>query len=202
MREYSDKTGPGRGLGSRRRGSRGLGFALLATLIVLGAVMALLVPPKRVVFGSAISSEYAAVAPGSDSTKAPDFSVKGLDGTEVKLSAYRGKVVMVNFWATWCVPCRFELPQILKLESAYHDKGLQIIGLSLDDPEPAEVSAFVKELKIDYPIGFSNAEILKDYGPVDAIPLTIIIDREGNVSSRHEGIMSYQEMEKSVKGLL
>ncbi|HXG91423.1 MAG TPA: redoxin domain-containing protein [Blastocatellia bacterium] len=150
------------------------------------------------------STVRAASSDGADTarTTAPGFALKDLSGKEVRLSDYKGKVVIVNFWATWCGPCRAEIPSFVRLRNQYYDQGLEIIGISLDEDGPGAVAGFVKQLKINYPIVMGTMETVEAYGPMDAIPTTFIIDRQGQVRSRHLGMMSFSEIEDAIKGLL
>lgn len=140
---------------------------------------------------------------GADSKPAPEFKLKDLSGKEIKLSDYKGKVVVVNFWATWCGPCRVEVPDLVKLRGLYHDRGLEVIGISLDDEEDREeVVNFVKTFKVNYPVVMGDLEVLRAYGQIDSIPVTFIIDRRGAVRYRHIGMITFDEIEGEVKSLL
>ena len=136
---------------------------------------------------------------------APDFSLKDLSGKQVRLSDYKGKVVMVNFWATWCGPCHMETPWLVELHEQYQQKGLEIIGVSVDslnEYDPAEVKEFATEHKINYPIVMGTQEMVTAFGPVSGIPTTILIDRQGVIRYRHRGLASFDELKEKVTGLL
>jgi cytochrome c biogenesis protein CcmG/thiol:disulfide interchange protein DsbE len=136
---------------------------------------------------------------------APDFALKDIAGNEVKLADYKGKVVVINFWATWCGPCRFETPWLVELREQYHQRGFEIIGVSvdsLDEYDPAEVSAFVKEHKVSYPIVMATKEMVNDFGPVTGLPTTLVIDRQGKVQYRHRGLISFDDLKEKVVKLL
>lgn len=135
--------------------------------------------------------------------KAPGFTLKDLSGNAVKLSDFEGNVVLLNFWATWCGPCRVEIPEFIRLREQYHTRGFEIIGISLDDEDAREgVAAFARRLNINYPIVIGTAETVEAYGPMNAIPTTLILDRQGRIHSRHLGMLTYDEVEKQIKPLL
>ena len=133
---------------------------------------------------------------------APAWELKDLDGKAVKLSDFKGKVVLLNFWATWCPPCRDEIPALVALQNQYKDKGLVVIGVSLDQKGPAPVQAFVKRMKINYPVVMGDEKTVMEYGGVQAIPTTFYIDREGNVASVHQGGADGAMFEAAIKPLL
>ncbi len=127
---------------------------------------------------------------GNNSSQAPDFTVKDLKGREISLSNYSGKVVFLNFWATWCRPCKAEIPDFIEAYKQYKDKGMEIIGISVDRVSPKSVLKFAEKYKINYPVVMSNDTIQKDYEPGPYIPTTIIIDQEGKIRHKHIGYMN------------
>lgn len=133
---------------------------------------------------------------------APDFNLKDVSGKTVRLADFKGKVLVVNFWATWCGPCRAEIPSLIKLRNLYHDRGLEIIGISLDEDGPEPVAGFAKQFKINYPIVIGSLTDVNAYGPFDSIPTTFIVDRQGKIRSTHLGMVSYGEIEGDIKTLL
>lgn len=132
---------------------------------------------------------------------APDFMVKDSSGAGLRLSAYKGKVVLLNFWATYCVPCRTEIPWFIEFDKSYRDKGLVVVGISMDE-EWADVKKFVGEKRIDYKIGLGNEDLAKKYGGLDALPETYIIDREGRVAAHHVGLVPKADVEKEITQVL
>ncbi len=136
---------------------------------------------------------------------APDFTLKDVADNELRLSDYKGKVVILNFWATWCGPCRFETPWLVELREQYHKRGFEIIGVSvdsLDEYDPAEVAAFIKEHKVSYPIVMATKEMVSAFGPVTGLPTTLVIDRQGKIRYRHRGLISFDDLKEKVAHLL
>jgi peroxiredoxin len=121
---------------------------------------------------------------------APDFTLKDLNGNEISLSDYEGKVLFINFWATWCPPCRAEIPDFIEVYDEYKDQGLEILGVSVDDISPDKVLRFVKANEINYPIVMYTMNLINDYKPGRGIPATIIIDKMGRLRHRQIGMMS------------
>jgi peroxiredoxin len=132
---------------------------------------------------------------------APDFSLPDLTGRRVELSSYRGKVVLMDFWATWCDPCREEIPHFIELQEKYGGEGLQIIGVSMDDgPEP--VRDFCQRFKINYPVVMGNAKTGELYGGVLGLPIAFLIGRDGRITTRHIGATDISVLEKEIATLL
>src|SRR5277367_456292 len=130
----------------------------------------------------------------------PAFLVNDIDGVPVSTAAWKGKVVLLNFWATWCPPCRAEVPMLIDLAARYKDR-LQIVGVSLDDG-PEEVKAFVKDEGINYPVVMASREILAEYGGVPALPTLFVVNPDGNVVQKHEGLYSRELYETEIRLLL
>jgi cytochrome c biogenesis protein CcmG/thiol:disulfide interchange protein DsbE len=136
-------------------------------------------------------------------SKAPDFTLKDLDGNSFSLSSNaRGKVVILDFWATWCPPCRAEIPHFVSLQDKYRNKGLMVIGISLDQGGVKTVKPFAKSYNINYPILMGNREVVASYGGVRSIPTTFVIDKKGRIVEKFVGYRSEEVFEGVIKKLL
>ncbi len=132
-----------------------------------------------------------------------DFTLKNASGANVKLSDFKGKVVLLNFWATWCGPCKVEIPEFVDAYSKYRDKGFVILGvLSEDDPSEADLQAFMGDYNMNYPVLRMSAELEESLGTLWALPTSFVIDREGHVCSKHMGPVSKEALEREIHGLL
>lgn len=126
---------------------------------------------------------------------------RDLAGRTVSLRAFRGKVVLLNFWATWCAPCQIELPRFAAWQRKYGPEGLQVIGVAMDDA-PGPVRARVRKLGLEFPVMMGDAAIGTRYGGVLGLPVTFLVARDGTVAARFAGETSLEEMEKEIQGLL
>ena len=131
-----------------------------------------------------------------------DFTMKDLDGKEVSLTSYKGKVILLNFWATWCGPCKAEIPGFVELQAKYKN-DLVVVGYSVDDEAP-KARAFATEYKMNYPIllGEGREDVQDAYGPIWGIPASFIISRDGKVCKKHLGIAPKAVFEREIKALL
>ena len=131
----------------------------------------------------------------------PPFLVNDLDGNIVSTAAFQGKVVILNFWATWCPPCREEIPEMIALADRYKGR-LQIIGVSMDDAPQQEVREFVKEMGINYPIVMGSREISAEYGGVPALPTSYVADTDGRIVEKHVGLFPPDVYDSEIRALL
>ncbi|NQT33107.1 MAG: TlpA family protein disulfide reductase [Candidatus Omnitrophica bacterium] len=136
---------------------------------------------------------------GSAQAMAPDFTLKDLEGNPFSLSNVKGKVVILDFWATWCPPCRMEIPHFQALSTEYKDKGLVVIGIALDDGGAAVVGPFAKSNGVTYPILIGNQQVAAAYGGIRGIPTTFIIDRKGRIVEKYVGYRDKEVFESAIK---
>jgi len=152
--------------------------------------------------GASATQKQGSSAAGEERRPAPDFSLRDLDGREVSLSQMRGKVVILNFWATWCPPCRQEIPDFVDLQKQYGAQGLQIVGVSMDQEGASVVRPFVQQNHINYTMLVDGQKIAGLYGGIQGIPTTFILDRQGRIAKKAVGFTSRSVFEKLVTGLL
>jgi len=133
--------------------------------------------------------------------KAPDFSLKTTTGKTVKLSDCLGKVVIVNFWASWCPPCRAEIPDFVTVYKNYQDKGLEIIGIAVSS-SASQIQKMIQDYGITYPVVISDGKVEAAYGGVTAVPTTFLIDKKGNIVKKHIGALDKKTLEGLIKNLL
>jgi cytochrome c biogenesis protein CcmG, thiol:disulfide interchange protein DsbE len=132
-----------------------------------------------------------------------NYTLKDMNGKEAHLADYKGKVIMLNFWATWCGPCQYEIPMFIKLQDKYRDQGLVFLGVSVDDEAP-QLQAYAKEKKMNYPVlvGVDHDDLQEAYGPMVGIPTTILIGRDGSICTKYMGAQSLERFERDIKALL
>jgi thiol-disulfide isomerase/thioredoxin len=135
-------------------------------------------------------------------TPAPNWKLTDLNGKRVSLSDFSGKVVILDFWATWCMPCRIEIPHFVELQKQYGANGLAVIGVSLDEQGPDVVKRFVKQFEVNCSILIGNEKIAEKYGGIVAVPTTFVIDRQGRIVSQHVGYDDKASFEKEIQSLL
>lgn len=136
-----------------------------------------------------------------DPEPAPDFQVKDLDGKELSLAAHKGQIILLNFWATWCGPCRAEIPGLIELQNKYKDR-LQIIGMVVDEDDEDNLRDIVKSEHINYPVALTSPEVRMAYGGITALPTVFIINPEGRVVQKHVGLYNPILYETEVRALL
>jgi thiol-disulfide isomerase/thioredoxin len=138
----------------------------------------------------------------TQSTIAPDFSLDTLDGKTLRLSDLRGKAVLLNFWATWCGPCKIEMPWFVDLQNQYASQGLQIVGVAMDDGSKEDIAKFAKDMGVNYPILIGKESVGDQYGGVPALPESFLIARDGKIVDKIVGLRGKSEIEDSIKKAL
>jgi peroxiredoxin len=134
--------------------------------------------------------------------RAPDFELKSLDGKQVKLSDFRGKAVLLNFWATWCSPCKVEMPWFVDLQKKYFNDGLVILGIAMDDTDTPKIAQFASEMGVNYPVLLGTDKVSEEYGNVEFLPTSFYIDREGRIVGKGTGLLDRSEVEQNVQKAL
>ena len=130
-----------------------------------------------------------------------DFVLKDQNNAPVNMAEYKGKVAIVNFWATWCGPCKIEIPDFVKLYDQYKDKGLVIVGISVDDG-PEQLQAFIKEYNMNYPVLQMKPEVEDAWGPFYGYPTSFVVARDGSICTKHLGPATKEQFEREIKTLL
>ena len=169
-------------------------LAIIASVTVL---VLLVSHPARLVADSDADSFRGRTAP------AFELKVVGGNGRTVKLSDLKGKAVVLNFWATWCGPCKVEMPWLIEFQKKYASQGLQVVGVAMDDPiDDAAISSFTRKMDVNYPILAGNDQVADLYGGVDALPELFFIDPSGKIVSHSMGLGSKSELEEKIKSAL
>jgi thiol-disulfide isomerase/thioredoxin len=176
----------------------------LVAAVGVGLIVVAFTPlPERIV-GLFSGSRTSAQGCSPDAPKADmSFTLKDAQGQDVKLETFKGQVVLLNFWATWCGPCRLEIPWFVELQEKYRGQGLRVVGVSVDDP-PEALPPFAKQFKVNYPlvVGLDREDVQNAFGPVFAVPITVIIGRDGRVCVKHIGPVTKEQFESEIKSLL
>jgi len=134
--------------------------------------------------------------------RAPDFELRSLNGDALRLSSLRGQPVLLNFWGTWCAPCRVEMPWLVQLDQAYRAQGLQIVGVAMDSGATQEVALFARQRGVEYHVLLGNSSIADDYGGVRFMPQSFFINRDGNITKTTTGLTDKKDLEDGIKALL
>ena len=154
--------------------------------------------------GEGVVADAGAGCPAKAEGKAKlNYTLKDMNGVNVRLSDYKGKVILLNFWATWCGPCKTEIPAFVELYDQYKDNGFVVLGVSTDD-DPETLRAYAESMKMNYPIlvGRDKEEILDAWGPIYAIPTTFFVGRDGSICGKHMGPATKEDFEREIKALL
>ena len=164
-----------------------LGFTLAVALIA--------------VYLASPATTPAAITAADSRNAAPDFTLTDSKGAPVRLSGYKGRVVLLDFWATWCGGCKVEIPWYMEFQNKYKDTGLSVIGVSMDEDGWKSVKPFIEEQKMNYAVVIGNEELAKLYA-VDNLPVTLLIDRNGKIAVTHAGLVEKDAFEKEIRALL
>lgn len=176
---------------------RDIAVVLAIIVIVTGMLIA-----GKYLARSGASGQRVSAAGGVKGQPAPDFALQDLQGRTVKLSDLRGKAVLLNFWATWCPPCKVEIPWFVDLQKQYGPQGLEIVGVAMDDAGPEVLAKYSKEMSINYTVLIGNDSVGDAYGGVQALPTTFYIGRDGKLVARVYGLVSHAEVESNVQAAL
>jgi cytochrome c biogenesis protein CcmG/thiol:disulfide interchange protein DsbE len=198
----------------RHRVERGQGWLWAAAVATAAGICLMAFPAPRVLahycldcsvaLWQSLSNSSSAGAPAkleTDRKTAPDFALNDASGKPVRLSALQGKVVLLNFWATWCGGCQVEIPWFIQFESKYKNSGLAIIGVSMDDDGWKSVKPYIEQKKVNYTIVIGNDELGKLYG-LGSMPMTLLIDRDGKIAASHVGLVRRRDYQNEIETLL
>ncbi len=176
-------------------------FALSVTILLLSAgCNSSKTAPPPVTVPVATPSAAAATSPQTPE-HLPSFTVTDLNGQGISPATIKGKVALIDFWATWCPPCRKEIPHFNQLYAKYRKQGLIVVGLALDD-KAAEVRTFIRQMPIDYPVALASTELQQQFGGIEVYPTAFLVDREGRVVKKYLGYIYPDEFNQDVKALL
>ncbi len=139
--------------------------------------------------------------PAASGNAAPDFTVTDIDGKKLTLSEYKGKVILLDFWATWCSPCRAEIPHFVEMQQKYGPQGFQVIGISMDD-DAKPVKEFYQQYKMNYPVAVGDDKLAESFGGVLGLPVNFVIDRDGRIVGKYLGATETSVFDKVVGDLL
>jgi peroxiredoxin len=170
-------------------------FILLAVITGIAVMLGTIGWPDKTAVGHPLKD-------AKSRKPAPDFELKDVNGKVVHLSDYKGKVVLLDFWATWCEPCGVEIPWFTDFQRKYKDRGFTVLGVSMDDGGWKDVKPFVAERKINYQVVMGDDKTSDQYGDVEALPTTFVIDRDGRIASVHVGLTDKKEFDDAIQKLL
>lgn len=174
--------------------------ASIVVLIVAVTVAAVLVARFRSYHRA--SAAATSLSFNGNGQTAPDFGLESLEGKTIHLSDFRGKAVLLNFWATWCQPCKIEMPWFEQLQRQYGSQGLQVIGVAMDDASKEDIAKFAKNLGVEYPILIGKESVGDSYGGVQFLPATFYVGRDGKIVDRVFGLKGRDEIEDNIKKAL
>jgi thiol-disulfide isomerase/thioredoxin len=188
------------GMGSYARWAIAAAGALALAWLVVGAEM----PWSRANrAGHRAASTPGAACPADAPAAELDFTLKNVENVNVNLADYKGKVVLLDFWATWCGPCKVEIPGFIDLQKKYGRDGFQAVGISVDDTAD-KLQPYVTDMKMNYPVlqGLGHDDLMDAFGPMLGIPVSVIISRDGKICAKHTGLTAKETFEAQIKALL
>jgi thiol-disulfide isomerase/thioredoxin len=168
----------------------------------LALVVVALIAAGMLYFGMHMARRSGPTPRIAKSSPAPDFTLESLDGKNMRLSDLRGKAVLLNFWATWCGPCKIETPWLVELQNQYGSQGLQVIGVAMDDSGKEDIAKFAKDMGVNYPVLLGKEAVGDAYGGVPALPESFFIGRDGKIVDKIIGLKGKAEIEDSIKKAL
>lgn len=180
-------------IGHPSRGGNRNPLALVVVAVVAAAML---------YFGFHMARRSGPPQLATKASPAPDFTLESLDGKSVRLSDLRGKAVLLNFWATWCGPCKIETPWLVELQNQYGSQGLQVVGVAMDESPKDEIAKFAKDMGVNYPVLLGKEAVGDDYGGVPALPESFFIGRDGKIVDKIIGLKGKGEIEDSIKKAL
>lgn len=181
--------------------TRWIAAAAVAAAIALVTVPVLLTRSSGADDGSSAAVEGAPSCKASQGKANLDLTLKDMNGATVNLADYKGKVVLLNFWATWCGPCKVEIPEFVRAYEAYKDKGFVVLGVSIDDT-PEQLQSFAKQYKITYPMLLNQENVEEAYGPIYGVPVSFFIGRDGLICRKQMGEVRKEMLERELESLL
>jgi DsbE subfamily thiol:disulfide oxidoreductase len=171
-------------------------------LKAFGIVFAVIMISTVIILSSQGAQEESAMNVADRATSAPEWSLKDVHGKTVRSTDFKGKVVILDFWATWCGPCRAEIPNFIALQKQYAKQGLVVVGLSVDEESADVVKPFAQKLGVNYPVVLADEKTREVFGGIEAVPTTFIVDRKGRIVKKHMGFADKDEFENEIKPLL
>ena len=187
-----------------------LGVVALAA-VTISTQMPWLAHEEVAMLETPATSAEPAAADGAASVACPadakpanmSFTMKNHQGMDVALSSFKGKVLLIDFWATWCGPCKVEIPHFIEFQNQYGKDGLQIVGITIDDTAD-KVAPYIADMKMNYPVllGLGRDDVQEAYGPLLGIPVTVVVSRDGKICATHTGLTSREVFEREIKALL
>jgi peroxiredoxin len=167
---------------------------------VVGAILGVALVALSMVFPVAVSAD---ITPAGSRNRAPDFSLTDANGAQVRLADYKGKVVLLDFWASWCTGCKIEIPWYVEFQQKYRSKGLASIGVAMDEEGWTLVKPYLAQHPISYPVVIGDLNLLqKNFGLAPSLPVTLLIDRNGRIAETHVGVVEKDTFENEIRQLL